>query len=130
MLRLFLLFRLRIKDWLFVIFNGNLKRKQKMEMAEVVSLAHFSDTRFGAISRKQVLKIPLSIAIEFETAGLVKITSDRPSMTALIIAPKAQPQESGPEPQSVSLPAAPVSPEPMQKLPRKGRPKKAGEYSR
>jgi len=98
-----------------------------MEMAEAIALAHFSDTRFGAISRKQVLKIPLSVAIEFETAGLVRITSERPQMTALVIAPKAQPQESGPEQQSVSLPAAPALAEPMPKLPRRGRPKKAGE---
>jgi hypothetical protein len=100
-----------------------------MEMAEVVALAHFSDTRFGAISRKQVLKIPLSVAIEFEIQGLVRITSERPQMTALIITPKAPPQGSGLEQQSVSLPAAPALPEPMPKLPRKGRPKKAGESS-
>lgn len=42
-----------------------------MEIVDVISLAHFADTRIGAVSRKQRLRLPIQLAEEMEMLGLV-----------------------------------------------------------
>ena len=79
-----------------------------MEMIEVIATAHFTDTRFGAVSRKQKLHLPLEVVEQLEPLGLVQranptaATASAPQSTA--------PQDVGGGESPVSLPAAPASP--------------------
>lgn len=78
-----------------------------MEMIEVVALAHFTDTRVGSASRKQKLRLPLDLAEQLESIGLVQrinptaATASAPQSTA--------PQDVGGGESPASLPAAPAS---------------------
>lgn len=78
-----------------------------MEMIEVVATAHFTDTRFGAVSRKQKLHLPLEVFEQLEPLGLVQrvnptaATASAPQSTA--------PQDVGGGESPASSPAAPVS---------------------
>lgn len=79
-----------------------------MEMIEVVATAHFTDTRFGAVSRKQKLHLPLEVFEQLEPLGLVQranptaATASAPQSTA--------PQDVGGGESPVSSPAAQASP--------------------
>lgn len=79
-----------------------------MEMIEVVALAHFTDTRVGSASRKQKLRLPVDLAEQLESIGLVQrinptaATASAPQSTA--------PQDVGGGESPASLPAAPASP--------------------
>ena len=59
-----------------------------MELIEVVATAHFTDTRIGAVSRKQRLRLPVMLAEELESLSLVKplnphsTTATNPQQTA------------------------------------------------
>lgn len=46
-----------------------------MEVVEIVATAHFTDTRIGAVSRKQRIRIYRALAEELQTLGLVEIIS-------------------------------------------------------
>lgn len=50
-----------------------------MEIVEVISLAHFADTRIGAVSRKQRLRLPIQLAEEMEMLGLVAPINPKPA---------------------------------------------------
>jgi hypothetical protein len=43
-----------------------------MEKVEVVALSHFSDSRIGSVSRKQRLIIPINVAEDLHSIGLVE----------------------------------------------------------
>lgn len=43
------------------------------EIVDVTILAHFTDTRIGSVSRKQRMKLPILLAEEFESIGLLQI---------------------------------------------------------
>lgn len=99
-----------------------------MELVDVVCNAHFSDTRIGAVSRKQVVKVPLHIAKELASLDLVTIRNPLPAVLP------AKPQieqaaDGGAEPQP-SLQVAQVSTSETETPLRRGRPKKAGWSSR
>jgi hypothetical protein len=44
-----------------------------MELIEVICNAHFEDTRIGAVSRKQVVRVPVHVAKELASLNLVTI---------------------------------------------------------
>jgi hypothetical protein len=54
-------------------------RKTMTEVVDVISLAHFSDTRIGAVSRKQRLRLPIQLAEEMEMLGLVAPVNPKPT---------------------------------------------------
>ena len=43
-----------------------------MEKVEVVALSHFSDSRIGSVSRKQRLIVPINVAEDLHSIGLVE----------------------------------------------------------
>lgn len=43
-----------------------------MEKVEVVALSHFSDSRIGSISRKQRLFVPVNVAEDLHSIGLIE----------------------------------------------------------
>lgn len=49
------------------------------EIVDVISLAHFSDTRVGAVSRKQRIRLPIQVAEELEMLGLVAQINPKPT---------------------------------------------------
>ncbi len=49
------------------------KEKVRMEIVDVVALAHFEDSRVGGVSRKQRLRVALPIAEQLQSLNLVKI---------------------------------------------------------
>lgn len=79
-----------------------------MEMIEVVALAHFSDTRVGSASRRQVLRLPLEVAEQLESIGLVKRTN--PTAATASAPQSTAPQGVGGGESPALLPAAPASP--------------------
>lgn len=98
-----------------------------MELVEIASNCHFTDTRIGSISRKQRLKIPAHIARELQSLNLVKIINPQPAVFQNY--PRSAPQPDGGEVQSVSSPVDQVSEPKTPKQSRRGRPKKTGESS-
>ena len=79
-----------------------------MEMIEVVALAHFTDTRVGSASRRQVLRLPLEVAEQLESIGLVQRTN--PTAATASAPPSTAPQDVGGGESPASSPAAPASP--------------------
>ena len=79
-----------------------------MEMIEVVALAHFTDTRVGSASRRQVLRLPLEVAEQLESIGLVQRTN--PTAATASAPQSTAPQDVGGGESPALLPAAPVSP--------------------
>ena len=96
-----------------------------MEMIEVISLAHFEDTRIGSISRKQVLKIPLLYAQKFVEMGLVAYVN--PTVAVAEMHPSTDPQQDGVEQLSQSLQADQALPKQTRKYVRKNKEQKDGE---
>lgn len=78
-----------------------------MELIEVIALSHFTDSRIGGASRKQKLRLPLEIAEQLESIGLVQRTN--PTAATAIAPQQTAPQDVGGGESPVSLPAAPVS---------------------
>ena len=79
-----------------------------MEMIEVIALSHFSDSRIGSASRKQKLVLPLEIAEQLESIGLVQRTN--PTAATASVHQSTAPQDVGGGESPVSSPAAPASP--------------------
>jgi hypothetical protein len=52
-----------------------------MEKVEVISTSHFTDTRIGAVSRKQRLFVPVHIAEELHGIGLVEYPNAQATAT-------------------------------------------------
>lgn len=73
-----------------------------MELVDVVATAHFSDTRIGALSRKQRTSIPRHVAEELIKLGVIQYVNP-PAAVAQQPAPTA-PAVDGGEPLSVSSP--------------------------
>lgn len=90
-----------------------------MELIEVICKAHFEDTRIGAVSRKQVVRVPIHVAKELASLDLVTIKDPLPAVS------QAKPQieaalDGGEEP-PMSVPEAQVSMSEMPKPSRRGR---------
>lgn len=90
-----------------------------MELVEVICKAHFEDTRIGAVSRKQVVRVPVHVAKELASLDLVTIKDPLPAVS------QARPQieaalDGGEEP-PMSVPEAQVSISEMPKPSRRGR---------
>jgi hypothetical protein len=95
-----------------------------MELVDVVCNAHFSDTRIGAVSRKQVIKVPAHIAKELASLDLVTIRNPIPAV--LQARPQIVPQLDGGAEPPQSLQEDQVSTDEMPKSSRRGRPRKVG----
>lgn len=52
-----------------------------MEKVEVISTSHFTDTRIGAVSRKQRLFVPAYVAEELHSIGLVEYPNAQATAT-------------------------------------------------
>jgi hypothetical protein len=95
-----------------------------MELVDVVCNAHFTDTRIGAVSRKQIIKLPVHIAKDLASLDLVTIRDPIPAV--LQARPQiAQKPDGGAEPPQ-SLQEDQVSTDETPKPSRRGRPRKAG----
>lgn len=79
-----------------------------MEMIEVIATAHFTDTRFGAVSRKQKLRLSLEAAEHLEELGLVQRVN--PTSATANVPHSTAPQDVGGGESPVLSPAAPVLP--------------------
>jgi hypothetical protein len=77
-----------------------------MEIVDVIATAHFSDTRVGAVSRKQKIRIAAHLAEELFGLGLIQYANPlqaapaKPSQTEALAA--------GGDESPASLPAAPA----------------------
>lgn len=99
-----------------------------MEIVDIVAKAHFEDPRIGAVARKQRMRVARPLAEYLESLGLVHFVN--PTQADVIQSPKTEPESlGGDEPQPLSLPDQ-ASPEQTATLSRRGRRRKAGEYSR
>lgn len=49
------------------------------DLVEVISLAHFTDTRIGAVARKQRFSVPIQVAEELEMLGLIAPINPSPT---------------------------------------------------
>jgi len=74
-----------------------------MELVEVVATAHFTNTRIGAVSRKQRLRLPVMLAEELESLSLVKTLN--PHSTTAADPRQTAPQVVGGGESSASSPA-------------------------
>lgn len=79
-----------------------------MELIEVIALSHFTDSRIGGASRKQKLRLPVEIAEQLESIGLVQRTN--PTAATANAPQSTAPQGVGGGESPALLPAAPVSP--------------------
>jgi hypothetical protein len=97
-----------------------------MQLIEVISLAHFEDTRIGSVTRKQRLRISADLADHLFGMGLIQYAN--PQQAVVIESPKTEATDLGGDaPQSLSQPER-VSQSETATLPRRGRRKKTGEY--
>lgn len=92
-----------------------------MELVNVICNAHFTDTRIGAVSRKQIVKIPVHIAKDLESLNLVTIRDPLPAV--LQARPQIEPQLDGGAEPRVSLQVDQVSINQTPRLFRRGRKK-------
>jgi hypothetical protein len=95
-----------------------------MELVDVVCNAHFSDTRIGAVSRKQIIKLPVHIAKDLASLDLVTIRDPLPAV--LRARPQIVPQVDGGAEPLVSLQVDQVSISKTPRQLRRGRPRKGG----
>lgn len=80
-----------------------------MEVVEVISKAHFTDTRIGAVSRKQRLRIYKAFAEELQALDLVEIVS--PNVASAAQSQQTAPLGAGGGESPALSPAAQASPE-------------------
>jgi hypothetical protein len=100
--------------------------RKKMELIEVIAKSHFEDTRIGAVSRKQRLRIPKELAEFLVNLDLVDYIN--PPLALVKQTPQIEATESGgDEPQSWSQPEQVSQSETVQ-APKRGRRRKTGEY--
>jgi len=96
-----------------------------MELIEVIAKSHFEDTRIGAVSRKQRLRIGKQLAEQLVDLGLVDYLN--PPQAVVIENHKTEPEVVGGDEPSMSLPPEQALPEVTARLFRRGRPKKTSE---
>jgi hypothetical protein len=97
-----------------------------MQLIEVISRAHFEDTRIGSVTRKQRLRISADLADHLYGMGLIDYVN--PPQAVVIESPKTEATDLGGDaPQSLSQPE-PASQSETVKVFRRGRRKKTGEY--
>ena len=94
-----------------------------MEQVFVVAKASFVNERFGSVTRRQRIPLPVSVAQELEAMGLVSIEKQP---TAVQESAQPGPMDVGPEAPSSSSQADPVSETISSQKRKRGRPKKAG----
>lgn len=90
-----------------------------MELIEVICKAHFEDTRIGAVSRKQLVRVPIHVAKELASLDLVTIKDPLPAVSQ--VKPQIEAALDGGEEPPMSLPEAQVSISEMPKPSRRGR---------
>jgi hypothetical protein len=90
-----------------------------MELIEVICKAHFEDTRIGAVSRKQVVRVPIHVAKELASLDLVTIKDPLPAVSQ--VQPRIEVALDGGEEPPMSLPEAQVSISETPKPSRRGR---------
>jgi hypothetical protein len=96
-----------------------------MELVEVIAIAHFEDSRIGALSRKQRTKIPLPVAEQLVDMGLVAYVN--PPVAVAQENPLTDPQQDGVEQLSESSQAEQVSPKQTRKYTRRNKEQTDGE---
>jgi hypothetical protein len=96
-----------------------------MELIEVIANSHFEDSRIGAVSRKQRLRIGKELAVQLVSLGLVEYAN--PQKAAVAETPKIDPVVVGGDEPSMSLPQEQASQEETATLFRRGRRKKTSE---
>lgn len=73
----------RSKGSPFATAFGNLKtnnhpaKKVKMEKVEVIATSHFTDTRIGSVTRKQRLFVPVNVAEDLHSIGMVEYPNNQ-----------------------------------------------------
>lgn len=77
-----------------------------MEIVDVIATAHFSDTRVGAVSRKQRIRLAAPLAEELFGLGLIQYAN--PPMAAPQNPPPTEALADGGDESPASLPAAPA----------------------
>jgi hypothetical protein len=79
--------RTRSKGSPFVTAFGNLKtnnhpaKKVKMQKVEVIATSHFTDTRIGSVTRKQRLFVPVNVAEDLHSIGMVEYPNNQATAT-------------------------------------------------
>lgn len=91
-----------------------------MELVEVIALAHFEDTRIGAISTKQRTRVPKHIAEQLIGLGLVKYAN--PTQTVVKEPVKTEAVVDGGDEPLLLPPQGQALSEPIATLSRRGRP--------
>jgi hypothetical protein len=56
-------------------------KKVQMEKVEVVATSHFADSRIGSVSRKQRLFVPINVAEDLHSIGLVEYPNNQATAT-------------------------------------------------
>lgn len=79
-----------------------------MDLVDVISKAHFTDTRIGGVSRKQRLRMQIDIAEQLQSMGLVEIIDPQP--TTAKKSQQTEPLGAGGGKSSASSPVDQVSP--------------------
>ncbi len=98
-----------------------------MELVDVIATAHFSDTRIGALSRKQRTSVPKHVAEELVKLGVVQYVN--PPATVAQEPAQTAPAVDGEEPLSVSSPVDQVSTRKTRKQSRRDKENADGELS-
>jgi hypothetical protein len=99
-----------------------------MEIVDIIAKAHFEDSRLGAVARKQRMRVARPLAEYLVSLGLVDFVD--PTQAVVTQSPKTEPESlGGDEPQPLSLPDQAL-PDTTATVSRRGRKRKAGEYSR
>ena len=98
-----------------------------MEIVEIIALAHFEDSRVGAMSRKQRTKIAAPVAEQLVNMGLVAYVN--PPVAVAQENPSTDPQQDGVEQLSESSQAEQVSPKQTRKYTRRNKEQTVGELS-
>lgn len=93
-----------------------------MEIVDVIATAHFSDTRVGAVSRKQKIRIAAHLAEELFGLGLIQHANPTQAAPANPLPTEAL--AAGGEESPALLPAAPAS---EQKIAKRSYKKKTGD---
>lgn len=96
-----------------------------MELIEVIAKSHFEDTRIGAVSRKQRLKIPKELAEFLVNLDLVAYANPTPAVVK--VTPQIEATDAGGDEPPLWSPPVQVSQKETVQLLKRGRRKKMDE---
>jgi len=91
-----------------------------MELIEVIALAHFEDTRIGAVTTKQRMRVTAAIAKQLHDLELVAYVNPPKAVVASPV--KTEVAQDGGDKPFASLPQAQALEEPIVSVSRRGRP--------